>query len=144
MCELTANEVQTINPGESAIFTTVAVPCTQGFVRYRLGTGNILLSGWMPAGSCPRKNPNYFVDFGANIAIPTGQTVGPISVALSLDGSTVVASQMIVTPAAVEQYFNVSRAMNVSVFRNCCETITVRNTSSIPILMQNANIVIDR
>ena len=144
MCELTANEVQTINPGADAIFTLAPVPCTDGFVRYRLGTGNILLSGWMPYGTCRKKNADYFVDFGANIAIASGSAVGAISVAIAQNGAVIPTSQMIITPAAVEEYFNISTALNVSIFRNCCETITVRNTSTVPILMQNANIVIDR
>lgn len=51
---------------------------------------------------------------------------------------------MIVTPAAVNEYFNVSRAINVDVWRGCCETFTIRNTSSQPIQVQNANIIISR
>ena len=64
--------------------------------------------------------------------------------ALEIDGSTVPASTMIVTPAAVEEYFNVSRAINVGVWRGCCETVGIRNTSDQPILVQNANIIIAR
>lgn len=147
MAEYSANAFQTVNPGESIVFTTTVVACTRGFVRHREGSGNFLLSGWVPA--CPgcgmkKKTANYFVDFGANIAVPTGETVGEISVAIALDGSTLPTTQMIVTPAAVEEFFNVSRATNVNVWNGCCETITVRNTSAIPILVQNANIVFTR
>lgn len=147
MAEYSANAVQTVNPGESIVFTTTVVPCGRGFVKHREGSGNFLLSGWVPV--CPgcgmkKKTANYFVDFGANIAIPTGETVGEISVAITLDGSTLPTTQMIVTPAAVEEFFNVSRATNVNVWNGCCETITVRNTSAIPILVQNANIVFTR
>lgn len=84
------------------------------------------------------------MDFGANIAIPTGGTVEAISLAISIDGSTIPSSQMIVTPAAVEEFFNVSRAINAEIWRNCCETVTVRNTSDQPILVQNANIIFSR
>jgi len=51
---------------------------------------------------------------------------------------------MIVTPAAVEEFGNVSRAINVQVWKGCCETVSVRNTSEIPILVQNANIIFSR
>jgi len=51
---------------------------------------------------------------------------------------------MIVTPAAVEEFFNVSRAINAAVFNGCCESLAIRNTSSQPILVQNANIIISR
>lgn len=133
MAEYSANAVQTVNPGESIVFTESPVPCNRGFVRHRDDTGNFLLSGYVPnnGGCCCRRNnsANYLVDFGANIAVPTGGTVGAISVAITIDGSTIPSSTMIVTPAAVEEYFNVSRAINAQIWRGCCETVTVRNTS---------------
>lgn len=146
MAEYSSNAVQTVNPGESIIFTETPVPCARGFVKHREGSGNFLLSGWTPSKPCGCRNnsANYLVDFGANIAIPTGQTVGEISVAIELDGSTIPASTMRVTPTAVETYFNVSRAINAQIWSGCCETITVTNTSTIPILVQNANIIFSR
>lgn len=150
MAEYSNSAVQTIAPGQAAIFTEAPVPCNRGFVRHRDGSGSFLLSGYIPYGvsgcSCCNRNngANYLIDFGANIAVPTGETPGEISVAISVDGSQLASSLMIVTPAAVGEYFNISRAINVEVFKNCCETITIVNTSDIPILMQNANIIITR
>lgn len=148
MAEYSSNALQTVNPGESVIFTESPVPCTRGLVRHRDDTGNFLLVGYVPGGrSCPCVRPQsavYLVDFGANIAVPTGGTVEAISLAISIDGSTIPSSQMIVTPAAVEEFFNVSRAINAEIWRNCCETVTVRNTSDQPILVQNANIIFSR
>ena len=40
------------------------------------------------------------------------------------------------------QYF--SRAINVPIWKNCCQTLTVRNTSDIPILVSNPNIIFAR
>lgn len=148
MAEYSANAVQTVNPGEAIIFTESPVLCTLGLVRHRDDTGSFLLSGNSMNGCSCRCSNNgsrsYLVDFGANIAVPTGETVGPISVAIAIDGTTVASSTMIVTPAAVEEYFNVSRATNVQIWNNCCETVSIRNTSTIPILVQNANIIITR
>lgn len=150
MAEFSNNDLQTVNPGESVVFTENPVPCNRGFVQHRDDTGNFQLSGWTPAYNgcgcgCRNKYANYLVDFGANIAVPTGETVGPISLAITIDGTTIPSSQMIVTPAAVEQFFNVSRAINAQVFRACgCQTVTIRNTSAIPILVQNANIIFSR
>lgn len=151
MAEYSNNALQTINPGESAIFTTTVIPCRRGFVRHREGTGNFLLNGAVPnsisRNSCccnQNRSAIYLCDFGANIAIPTGGTVEAISVAITLDGATIPATTMIVTPAAVEEFWNVSRAANVQVWKGCCETLTIRNTSEQPILMQNANIVFSR
>lgn len=151
MAEWTSIAVQTVNPGESIVFTENPVPCLKGFVRHRDDSGNFLLSGWTPNNRtrccCCRRNADsalYLVDFGANIAIPTGGDVEEISVALSLDGGTLLGTTMTVTPAAVEEFFNISRAANVSIFRNCCQTLTVRNTSAQPILVQQANIIFAR
>lgn len=146
MAEYSANAVQIVNPGESVIFTDSPAPCQRNFVRHRDGSGNFLLSGWVPKKSCgcKAKSAAYLVDFGANISIPTGGTVEPISVALTIDGATIPSTNMIVTPAAVEEYFNVSRAVNADVWNGCCETVTVRNTSTQPIQVQNANIIFAR
>lgn len=146
MAEYSANAVQTVNPGETVIFTETPIPCNKGFVRHRDGTGNFLISGatgTYPCG-CRRSGVNYLVDFGANIAIPDGGTVEPISVALVVDGATLPSTQMTITPAAVSEYGNISRATNVSIWANCCETFSIRNTSAQPILVQNANLIISR
>lgn len=145
-CEFSANAVQIVNPGESVVFTNSPVPCNRGLVRHRDDTGNFLLRGNVrrsSCGCCP-SSANYLVDFGANIAIPTGGTVGEVSIALTLDGGTLPTTEMTVTPAAVEEFFNVSDATIVSVWRNCCQTLTVRNISDQPILVQNANIIFSR
>lgn len=95
--------------------------------------------------SCERnKTANYSINFGANISIPTGGTVGPISLAMAIDGSTIPSSQMTVTPAAVDEYFNVSREIMVDVWRGCCESVVIKNISDQPIQVSNANVIISR
>ena len=163
MAEYSANAVQTVNPGESVIFTNTAVPCSRGVIRHRDDTGSFLIA----AGAVPRRRcgcPVYnsytpvLVEFGANIAIPTGGTVGAISLAVEVDGTTVPSSTMIATPAAVEEYSNtmiatpaaveeysnVAVAVSVPVWSGCCETLSIRNTSDQPILVQNANVILTR
>lgn len=142
----TNDAVQLINPGEDAVFTLNPVPCRRGFIRHRAGTGSFLLAGKVCRNSCGcfPNSANYLVDFGANISIPTGGTVGAITVAITIDGSTIPASTMEVTPAAVEEYFNVSREINADIWAGCCETVTIRNTSDQPIQMKNASIDISR
>jgi hypothetical protein len=84
------------------------------------------------------------VTFGGNIAIPTGGTVGPISLAIAINGEAVPATTMIVTPAAVEQYFNVKSSVFIDVPRGCCLNVSVTNTSDEAINVQNANLIITR
>lgn len=146
MAEYTASMTQTVNPGESIIFTEAPVPCNRGFVRHRDESGSFLLAGKVlrsPCGCYP-KSANYLVDFGANIAIPADGTVGTVSVAIAIDGSTIPSSQMDITPSAVNEFSNVSRAITAQVWAGCCETISVRNVSDQPILVQNANILFSR
>lgn len=144
MAEWTNNAQQIIPPGETAIFSVTTTPCNRGFVRHVNGEGTFSLSGWVPnTGGCPcqqAKTAIYLVDFHANIAVPTGETVGQISVAITVDGATVPSSQMISTPAAVEEFNNVAVGKEVPVWRGCCQSVAIRNTSAIPILMQNASI----
>jgi hypothetical protein len=139
-----------IPPGGFFTFNTNPVPCDRGFVRWRQGTGAFNLSGWIPnciankCCKCRTQSAIYLVDFGANIAVPTGQTVGPISAAFTVDGVVLPETEMTVTPAAVEEFFNISRAANVQVFRNCCQTFGIQNTSTIPILASNFNVIFAR
>lgn len=139
------DSVQTIAPGASAVFYT-SVRDRSGNIHFADGTGAFSLSGGPNRRSkCPCCNDpckEYAVNFGANIAIPTGGTVGDISVAIAVNGAAVPASTMIVTPAAVEEYFNVSREMPVPIWCGCCQTVTITNTSDQAILMQNATLEI--
>lgn len=149
MAEWTSVAVQTVNPGEAIVFTENPVPCYRGLILHRDDSGLFLIKGTSNGiiRRCPcmgQPSINYMVDFGANVAVPTGETVGPISVAYELEGATLGGTTMTVTPAAVEEFFNVSRATNVPIWLGCCESFAVRNISSIPILVQNANLVIVR
>ena len=145
-CEFSNNNSQVVNPGESVVFTASPVPCNRGLVRHRNDSGNFLLRGNVRRNACGccAESAQYLVDFGANIAIPTGGTVGSISLALTLDGATLPTTQMTVTPAAVEEFWNVSDATILGVWRGCCQTLTVRNISDQPILVQNANVIFSR
>jgi hypothetical protein len=85
------------------------------------------------------------VTFGGNIAVPaTGGTVGPISLAIAIEGEGVAASTMTVTPAAVSEFFNVHSSIFVDVPRGCCMSISVKNISTVPVDVQNANLIVER
>ena len=148
--EYTAVERQIIQPNGYAIFTAAPVPCTKGFVVPRLGSGLFQLSGLgvprMGGCCCNRRvlGVNYDVDFGANIAVPDGETVGEISVGIALGGTAIPSSIMTVTPAAVEQFFNISRDITAQIVAGCCQTVAIQNLSTIPIAMIDASINFDR
>ncbi len=147
MAEYSTSADQTVNPGESVTFDLAPVPCNRGFVRWRSGSGNFLLAGTVPNRGCRCRNRSarYSVTFGGNIGVATGGTAGEISLALALDGSTLPDGIMTVTPAAVEEFFNVSRSITADIWAGCCETITVRNISEQPITVRaGATISFDR
>lgn len=148
MAEYSAFAEQTVSAIQPVLFTSNPVPCTRGFVRWREGSGVFNLSGYVPNRcGCRCRQPKsavYLVDFGANIAIPTDGTVGEISLGIAINGSIIPSSIMRVTPAAVEQFFNVSRAINVQVWSGCCEDVSVVNTSGSDILVADANIIFSR
>lgn len=107
---------------------------------HRNGSGLVTLRG-LTNCQCRAR---FRVSFGGNIAIPTGGTVGPISLAIAVDGEPIASTTMIYTPAAVEQYGNVFSAIFIDVPKGCCGKVSVRNTSTIPIDVQNANLIIER
>ena len=152
MAEWTNVARQIVNPGEAIVFTENPVPCLKGLIKHRDDSGAFNLNGRSYNESCfgccccaiRNDSVQYMADFGANIAVPTGETVGPISVAFEVGNSTLQGTTMIVTPAAVEEFFNVSRAANVPVFKGCCQDFAIRNTSAIPIAVTNANVIISR
>ena len=141
MAEFTYNPVQLINPSQNAIFLT-SIPCNKGYVYHRNESGIVILRG-IVNNACSNF-ARYRVTFNGNIAVPTGETVGPISVALSIDGEAIQTSTAIVTPAAVENYFNVTSTAYITVPRGCCFNVGLENVSTIPINLQNANLVISR
>lgn len=150
MAEFASNGQQTVNPGESVVFNLAPVPCARGLINPRLGSGNILLRGWLPNSLTRGCNCNrnlvaiYRVTFGANIAIPEGGTASSISLAYAIDGGTIEASTMTSTPTATDVFNCVSKTKSVSVVKGCCQTLTVRNISNQPILVDSPSITIDR
>lgn len=147
MAEYTAIQEQTVQPNQPVIFTESPVPCRRGFVMHEDGTGSFTLSSETLRNIhyCCYEVPSadYLISFSANIAIPEGGTAGAISLALQLGSSTVPATQMIVTPTAVEAFFNVASNKNVSLFK-CCRDLAVINTSDQAVLVSNAIINITR
>jgi len=138
MAEYTATVLQTVAAGQNVLFTDTPVP-GRGGVMHREGSGIVTLRGC--TSQCFAR---YRVSFGANIAVPTGGTVEAISIALALEGEPLASATAIVTPAAVEDFFNVFAAVFVDVPRGCCLTAAVENTSTQPISVQNANLIVER
>lgn len=149
MAEFAYNPVQLVEPNQNVLLDTV-IPCNKGYVFHRDQAGIVILRGIVnnPSACFAR----YQVTFNGNIAVPTGGTVGPISLSLAIDGEPIPTSRAIVTPAAVDEYFNVTSTAIITVPRGCCFTVAVENTSgpaavggaAPAINVQNANLVVSR
>ena len=143
--EYSAIAIQTVAPNGSVIFTESPVPCNKGYILHRDESGIFRLASNSVNNNCCRCDANYGVAFHANIQIPAEGTTEPISLAVVIDGEVDPSSTMIFTPAAVEEFGNVGAEIIVSVPWLCrCSTVSVRNTSTQPIQVQNANIVFER
>ena len=121
--ELTANAIQTVPANGNVIFTDTVV-CGNCSIMHREGSGLVTLRGL--TNQCRAR---FRVSFGGNIALPTGGTVGPISLAIAINGEPVATTTMISTPAAVEEFNNVFSAIFLDVPKGCCSQISVRNIS---------------
>ena len=141
MAEFTYNPIQEVAANQAALLNT-SIGCPKGYVIHRNESGLVILRGVVnnPCGSFAR----YQLTANGNIAIPTAGTVGEISVALAQDGEPIQTSRARVTPAAVDQYFNVTSTAIFTVPSTCCFTITLENTSDQAINIQNLNLTVAR
>lgn len=148
MAEFLKNDVQVVSLNNPLIFSA-SIPCTKGYIYHEDETGIFILRGC--TNNCFAR---YQVTFNGNIAIPEGGTVTPIAVALAVNGEPRLTSRAIYTPAAVDEYGNVTSTAIVTVPRGCCFSLSVRYvdattddaaTTPTPVIeVQNANLVIDR
>ena len=136
--ELISNAIQEVAANQNVLFTDTVVKGNCSIV-HREGSGLVTVRGI--TDQCRAR---YKISFGGNVAIPTGGTVGPISLAISINGEGIAATTMISTPAAVEEYNNVFSAVFLDVPRGCCYTISVQNLTDEAIEVQNANLIIER
>lgn len=138
MAEYTNPSTVTVAAGQNVPLTSDAVngkPC----IVHRDGAGIVTLRGL--TNQCKAR---FRVGFGGNIAIPTGGTVEAISAALAINGEPLNSATAVVTPAAVENYFNIYVTAIIEVPRDCCLTVAAENTSTQAINIANVNMVVDR
>lgn len=144
--EITANAVQSVAVNNNVIFTDTPVSGNCSII-HREGSGLVKLRG-LTSTQCRAR---FKVFFSGNIALDPASGTAPIALAISIDGEPISTSRMIVTPAATEEYFNVSSGLYLDVPAGCCSTIGVTNVAVNPaladptiILVQNANLIVER
>lgn len=150
------NGVQTVQPNQNVLLQS-SIPCGKGYVYHREGSGILTLKGVVnnPTACFAR----YQVTFNGNIAVPSDGTVGPIAIALAINGEPIQSSKAVYAPAAVAadpptdaNFGNVTSTAIITVPKGCCFTLSVENdstgaTAADPapaILVKNANLTISR
>lgn len=143
---------QTLQPSQPILFTENSVPCTRGLIFHRDGSGLFRLAStafYQPYANCGcgcfnMPESMYLAAFHANIAVPTGGTVEPISLAFAIDGEIDPTTQMTLTPGAVDEFNMVGMDALIPVPAICgCGSFAIRNISNQAIDIQNANLLID-
>lgn len=149
-CEFLYNDIQEVSLYSPVLFRA-SIPCTKGYVYHEDETGNFILRG-IVNNRC-NCFAHYQVTFNGNIAIPEGGTVAPIAIALTINGEPRLTSRAIFTPAAVEEFGNVTSTAIIKVPKGCCFSLGVENvpatsdptvTAAPVIEVQNANLTIAR
>ena len=147
MAEYLAVAAQDVPLNQAALFEA-SIPCRAGNIAFENGTGVFILRG--NTTNCFAR---YSVDFNGNIALPTGGTAGPIAVAISVNGEARPSSLAISTPAAVEEFNNVTSTAIIDGPRGCCYYLSLRHvaasvdptvTPAPAIIIQNGNFRINR
>ena len=132
--------LQTVAVDDNVLFNNGNRACRKGFISHRDDSGIFFLKG--ATNSC---KAIYKVHFDGNIAIATGGTVEPISVAITINGEPLGNATAIATPAAIGNFWNVSITTFIDIPCNCCVTVSVENTSdTTAIEVTNANIIFER
>lgn len=138
--EYSAVALQTVAVDENVLFNNGSRACRKGFIQHRDDSGIFFLKG--ATNGC---RAVYRVTFNGNIAIATGGTVEPISVALTINGEALGNATATVTPAAIGDFFNVSVSTFIEIPCGCCVTVSVENVSDTTAIdVSNANIIFDR
>lgn len=150
MAEYVYNELQSVVLNGPLLFND-SIPCKKNYVYHESGQGIFILRGIV---NCPNACfATYRVTYNGNVAIPTGGAVTPVAVALTVNGEPRLTSRAIYTPAAVEEYGNLTSTAIIKVPRGCCFSLSVEyvpasedpTVTPTPIItVQNSNLVVDR
>lgn len=103
-----------------------SIRCSKGYVIHNNNTGIFVLRGI--TSNCFAR---YNVVFTGNISVPTGGAVTPIATAIVVSGESREGSRSIVTPAAVDEYGNVTSRATIDVPRGCCFIVSVEYVNGI-------------
>lgn len=136
MAEFTST-IQQVAAGQNAVLDVDVIKSR--CVSHRTGSGLICVDN----SGCDCKPARYKVFVKANISIPTGGTVAPISLGIALNGEIVQSSIATVTPAATGDEFSVATEEIVNAGK-CPVNIAVRNPNTQTIQVADLVVIVER
>lgn len=136
MAEFTST-IQQVAAGQNAVLDVDVIKSR--CVSHRTGSGLICVDN----SGCDCKPARYKVFVKANISIPTGGTVGPISLGIALNGEIVQSSIATVTPAATGDEFSVATEEIINAGK-CPVNIAVRNPNTQTIQVADLVVIVER
>lgn len=136
MAEFTST-IQQVAAGQNAVLDVDVIKSR--CVSHRTGSGLICVDN----SGCDCKPARYKVFVKANISIPTGGTVGPISLGIALNGEIVQSSIATVTPAAAGDEFSVATEEIINAGK-CPVNIAVRNPNTETIQISDLVVIVER
>ena len=136
MAEFTST-IQQVAAGQNAVLDNDVI--RSRCVSHRTGSGLICVDN----SGCDCKPARYKVFVKANISIPTGGTVAPISLGIALNGEIVQSSIATVTPAATGDEFSVATEEIINAGK-CPVNIAVRNPNTQTIQVADLVVIVER
>lgn len=140
MINSTNAAVQTVESTKNVLFsndrirTNSCKSCCEGWLSHDLGSGLFTIT----------KPGIYEIGFNANVATPTDVELNPITLNITNAGESISGGEMVTTPAAVEEYYNVAATILLRVTCNSSVTISIKNNSANNIFVSQANLFIIR
>lgn len=122
-------EQQTVQPNNNVLFTENRV-CRGCRIRHDEGSGIVSLKPGL-----------YRVTFNANLS---ATAIGAVSVAIKLNGEAISGGIMAEQISATGNLANVAADVIVRIPCDTSATITVGNQLTTPVLVENANITVER
>lgn len=140
--EITNISSQTVAAGNNVIFTNVQIPgnCS---TMFQAGSGLVTLRGLTNG----QRRARFRIKFTGNLKANSSETIDGVtllSLAITRNSETVPSATMIVTVGDTTSIYNVGTEILIDVPTCCCQTISVKNISSIAVDVLDANLIVER
>ena len=140
--EITNISSQAVAAGNNVIFTNVQIPgnCS---TMFQANSGLVTLRGVTNG----QRRARFRIKFTGNLKANSSETIDGVtllSLAIARNGETISSATMIVTVGDTTSTYNVGTEVLVDVPTCCCQTISVKNISSISVDVLDANLIVER